>query len=100
MPYERLPLAVLRDLLGVARCLHRMWTAAGVRADRLAELESVGRELRDVLDASRSHPGTLLHLEAWPRAEAAVSRLGELIREQDAAALVEAAAARVRRRGP
>jgi hypothetical protein len=95
-PYQRLPTAALRDLLGLARCLHRAWRAAGAPAARLAELERVGRQLGAALRASRLHPGTLPHIEAWPRAEAAVARLGELIAEHDTAALVEATAGLVR----
>jgi hypothetical protein len=97
-PYPRLPRAVLADLVGIAHCLHRAWTDRGETPERLAELERVGRDLRTALDASRLLPGVLAHIEAWPVAEAAVARLGELLAQESATGLVSASLGLVRRR--
>lgn len=96
-PYDRLPRSVLADLVAICRCLYRARAAAGAEPGELGEIEHVGRELRAALEASRLPPGTLAHLRSWERAELAVARLGELVAEQDARSLVDAAAGAFRR---
>jgi hypothetical protein len=97
-PYPRLPGPVLRDLVGVCRCLHRTWTTRGEPPERVAELERIGKTLRAALEASRLLPGVLAHIEAWEPAEAAVARLGELLAAESASGLLEATAGLVKRR--
>ena len=68
MRQVQLPLEVMRDLLGIARVLYVAWSAQGVSAARLAELRSVGGELRAALKlGAKTEPGTLWHRAAWGR---------------------------------
>lgn len=75
------PASAVRDLLGIARALHRAWSAEGEgAAARLRKLERIGRDLRAALDMGRKHDtGTLGHASAWKRAERATAELGELV---------------------
>lgn len=75
------PASAVRDLLGIARALHRAWSAEGPgAADRLRKLERIGRDLRAALNMGRKHErGTLGHASAWNRAERATIELGELV---------------------
>jgi hypothetical protein len=75
------PASAVRDLLGIARALHRAWSAERAGAvERVKKLERIGRDLRTALDMGRKHDaGTLGHASAWKRAERATSELGELV---------------------
>ena len=87
------PHEALRDLIGIARAAY----AAETDPARRAELAAVGKSLRDAAElAHRLDTETLGARAAWRRAEEATARLCELV-AGDAAALVTAAAARVRR---
>ena len=60
----------LRDLLGITRALYRAATDEEPRdASRLAALEELGRTLQAVLQASRTHSGTIVHGRARAAAE-------------------------------
>jgi hypothetical protein len=71
----------VRDLLGIARALHRAWSAEGAgAAERVRKLERIGRDLRTALDMGKKHErGTLGHASAFNRAERATAELGELV---------------------
>lgn len=99
-PYPPLPLGALRDLLGITRALYRVALVQDPRdVARLQTLTDIGKTLRAVLRASRAHPGTIDHLEAWAAAERATAALGELVEEtMPLAPLISAAASRISRR--
>lgn len=80
-PYPPLPIAAVRDLLGITRALYRATLAADPHDGRLAALANIGKSLRAVLGAARAHPGTNDHLEAWAAAERATKALTELVGE-------------------
>lgn len=80
-PYPPLPLAAVRDLLGITRALYRATLAADPRDPRLPALADIGKSLRAVLGAAGAHPGTNDHLEAWSRAERATKALTNLVDE-------------------
>ena len=75
------PASAVRDLLGIARALHRAWSAEGAgAAERVRKLERIGRDLRTALDMGKKHErGTLGHASAFNRAERATAELGELV---------------------
>lgn len=94
MPREvAFPFEAVRDLLGIARA---MWRAE-TDPVRRAALEEIGRALRHTSDeARRLPPDSLGARAALRRAEEATKRLCGLV-AGDAATIVNAAAARVRR---
>lgn len=99
-PYPPLPLADLRDLLGIARAMYRAAQAEDAPdAAQLQALEGIGKTLRAVLGAAASHPGTNAHIEAWMEAERATKALRELVSGSGLAPIVEATAKRVSRPG-
>jgi hypothetical protein len=100
-PYPPLPLAAVRDLLGIARAMYRATLADDPRdVVRLQALEDVGRTLQAVLGAGGAPPGTIPHVEAWTAAERATKALGELVMEStELAPLVAATARRISRPG-
>ena len=90
---EQLPLEVMRDLVGIARALYVAWRSQGTSPARLAELRSVGRELRTALKlAAKTDPGTLGHCAAWDRADRATEHLGRLIGSDERASTLVVAA--------
>ena len=97
MRQEPLPLDLVRDLLGIARALYVAWQEQGRTREELAELASIGRELRAALAlASKALPGTLAHAAAWTKADRGTERLGRLIsRDERAITLVAAARGRM-----
>jgi hypothetical protein len=85
----------LRDLLGITRALYRAATDDEPRdATRLQALEEIGRTLKAVLRASRAHPGTITHGDAWLAAERVPKALQALIGASMLIAPVIAATAR------
>jgi hypothetical protein len=87
------PFEAVRDLLGIARA---MWRAESDPVRRAA-LAEIGRALRDAGDKARQLPPASLGARAALRhAEEATKRLCDLV-AGDAAPIVLAAAARVRR---
>jgi hypothetical protein len=100
-PYPPLPVGAVRDLLGITRALYRATLADDPRdVARLQALEDIGRTLRAVLRAARSHPGTIPHVEAWTAAERATKAIGELVAESATLApLIAATAKRISRTG-
>jgi hypothetical protein len=79
-PYPPLPIGAVRDLLGITRALYRFAAEVEPRdEERLRALAEVGKTLRGVLRASRAHPGTIGHGEAWSAAERAARALGGLV---------------------
>jgi hypothetical protein len=93
-----LPLASLRDLIGICRALYLAWQAQGVGPVELDELAQVGRDLRAALDlARRTQADTVGHRAAWARSEEATRRLGYLVSAlEPLRPTIEAAARRVR----
>ena len=79
---EQLPLAALRDLIGICRALYVAWKDTGVGPVELEELSRIGHELARALKLAReTKPNSIGHRAAWARAEAAPKRLGQLIGE-------------------
>lgn len=79
-PSERLPIEIVRDLLGIARALYAEAKDCSAGAPRLDELRHIGDELRAAIQlAERTAPGTMGHRAAWMRAEKAVERLGGMV---------------------
>ncbi len=77
---EPFPIELVRDLLGIARSIHRLWATHGDAKRKLAELRVIGTDLRIALElAGKCEPGTVGHAAAWNRAERATKALGELI---------------------
>jgi hypothetical protein len=74
------PTEVVRDLLGIARALHRLWSTHGDAGRKLAQLKAIGTDLRTALElAAKCEPGTIGHGAAWNRAERGTKALAELI---------------------
>ena len=79
---EQIPLAALRDLIGICRALYAAWKDAGIGPVQLEELARIGHELGQALKLAReTRPDSVGHRAAWARAEAATKRLGQLIDE-------------------
>jgi hypothetical protein len=97
---DALPLEAVRDLVGIARAMYAAAKRDGATKEHLAELVAIGKQLRQAMDlARRTEPDTNGHRAAWTRAEDAMSRLIALLKiETPAAPMVQAAAARLRRR--
>jgi len=94
-PYPPLPVGALRDLLGITRALYRAALEEEPRdAARLQALEEIGRTLKAVLRASRAHPGTITHGDAWLAAERITKVLQEIVSDSTLLAPVIAATAR------
>jgi hypothetical protein len=76
----QVPIASLRDLIGICRALYVAWQAQGMGPVELDELAQVGRDLRAALElARRTKPDTVGHRAAWSRADEATRRLGHLV---------------------
>lgn len=76
-----LPVALVRDLLGITRALYRVEVERDCpRAERLEVLSSAGKELRAALRlAHGAEPGTMGMTASWLRAERAAEALGQLV---------------------
>lgn len=91
----------MRDLLGIVRALYRAENEMiPSRAQRLRDLEMIGRELGATLELARKSPDpdSLGHRAAWDRAERALARLATLVDDaQPLRPALDATAAKVRR---
>lgn len=77
---ERLPVDVIRDLLGIARAMYVAWRDNGWPRSQMEELKAIGLELHEALDlAHRSQPGMVEYEVARDIAESATDRLTQLI---------------------
>ena len=96
---QQLPLAVIRDLLGITRALYRAELAASPRDSRKLEaLVQIGQELRLALDMGRNTPGSMGSVAAWSWAEQATFKLAEIVADMAVAPAVRASVARMKRR--
>ena len=74
------PAQTVRDLIGIARLLYRMWRAANPADTRLPQLVAIGKDLRSASTlANATKPGTRRYREAWELAEVATHRLGSIL---------------------
>jgi hypothetical protein len=95
---QRLPLSVIRDLLGITRALYRAELEAAPRDRRTLEaLEQIGQELKLALDMGKHQPGSMAAVAAWNWAEQATFKLGEIVRDMPIAPAVKASVARMKR---
>jgi hypothetical protein len=77
---ERLPVDVVRDLLGIARAMYVAWRDNGWPRAQMDELKAIGLELHEALDlAHRSEPGMAEYEVARDIAEHATERLTQLM---------------------
>lgn len=74
-----LPVAAVRDLLGIVRALYGWHKALDPTDARLPVLHTIGRKLALALKLARSTPGSMGHTAAWGHAEDAVAMLGEAL---------------------
>ncbi len=87
---RQLPVAEIRDLLGVVRALYRHARRARRDSLHLSELESIGRRLQLALELA----GTSKEDVAWTNAERACRDLGCVVGALDQALPIVEAAAR------
>jgi len=96
---QQLPLAIIRDLLGITRALYRAELAAAPRDSRKLEaLMQIGQELRLALDMGKNAPGSMGAVAAWSWAEQATFKLGEIVSDMPVAPAVRASVTRMKRR--
>jgi hypothetical protein len=90
------PFGAVQDLLAITRALYR---ASGDEPQRQAELQQIGRGLREALElAKRSGPGTMGRRAAWDWANKGTKALGELVADGTRVEpLVRAVAAKLKR---
>jgi len=77
---DKLPLEVVRDLLGITRAMFLAARKDIALAHQLDELTAIGKKLRLAFDLARkTDPDTLGHRAAWGHAEEATTRLMKLM---------------------
>lgn len=97
-PYSPLPLAEVRDLLGITRAMYRAALDTEPRDEAsLQALERIGKTLRLVLAAADAPRGTIDHGDAWLRAERATRDLRGLVAGTAIEPLVDGTARRMAR---
>jgi hypothetical protein len=97
---DQLPIEAVRDLLGITRAMYAAAKRDGDTA-RMLELSNIGKQLTTALELGKTQPDTIGHRAAWEHAEEATGKLVRMISvSTPAAPIVQAAAMRVRQRGP
>jgi hypothetical protein len=95
---EAVPLAVVRDLLGITRALYR-----GERAKShpnvhvLEALTAIGEQLGRALDLGKGEPGTMGSRAAWDWAEKGCEALGALVADLELEPAVQETIKRLKR---
>jgi hypothetical protein len=75
-----IPLATLRDLLGIVRALFVLWSSNGQGPIEMEEIRGIGADLREAYRLARhSKPGGNAHRAAWLKAERATRELADII---------------------
>jgi hypothetical protein len=95
---QPLPLAVVRDLLGITRALYRAERAKPQPDARmLGTLETIGRQLGQALELGKGAPGSMGARAAWGWAEKGCEALAVLVADLELAPAVRATIERLER---
>lgn len=76
------------DLIAITRLLYAREQEASGHPLKLQEIADIGKSLKVALDMTKCEPGSMGQGVAWNRAEEALEKLCDLLKEEQAATLL------------